>query len=449
MSTAAKEEMHSPPTATRSVEEIFSLAALFAVSSEPRIGANAPEGKKPHPGIFSRNRTIAVGATWAKWPGTHQVSGRSWPKTVLGIAIDANGNTLSDASGKQYTWDFENRLTQAVVPGTNGGTTIFKYDPFGRRIQKSGPLGTTNYLYDGINLLVETDSAGNVLAKYSNQPGIDQPLSELRSGSPSYYEQDTLGSVTSLSDVSGVLANTYTFDGFGKQTSSSGSLTNPFRYTGREFDQETGIDYYRFRYYDPSVGRFISEDPIRYGGGGDFYAYVGNNATSYIDPSGLSPSGPPGPPPLKPPPIYYPGGGSWNGDGQSTNNCYSYGCDRLHPPGNPHAPQPGEDSGVPHGRTCATIKAAAEADGVLDGQGGSCPCNYHKVKLYIGEHVHDPTQPYRDLGWDYHWIREDAYGGWSSKHGLGPVGPQVSDPDLDALIWGYDQPCGMMCARNQ
>jgi len=50
-------------------------------------------------------------------------------------------------SGKSYTWDFENRLTQAVVPGT--GTTTFKYDPFGRRIQKSGPLGTTNYLYDG------------------------------------------------------------------------------------------------------------------------------------------------------------------------------------------------------------------------------------------------------------------------------------------------------------
>src|SRR5438309_9815124 len=54
---------------------------------------------------------------------------------------DANGNTLSDASGKQYTWDFENRLAQAMNPGV--GTTTFRYDPFGRRIQKSGPLGTT------------------------------------------------------------------------------------------------------------------------------------------------------------------------------------------------------------------------------------------------------------------------------------------------------------------
>jgi YD repeat-containing protein len=58
------------------------------------------------------------------------------------VRYDANGNTLSDSSGKSYSWDFENRLVQAVVPGT--GTVTFKYDPFGRRIQKSGPLGTTN-----------------------------------------------------------------------------------------------------------------------------------------------------------------------------------------------------------------------------------------------------------------------------------------------------------------
>ena len=69
---------------------------------------------------------------------------------------DANGNTLSDASGRSFTWDFENRLTQVVNPGV--GTTTFRYDPFGRRIQKSGPLGTTNYLYDGDNAIEEADA---------------------------------------------------------------------------------------------------------------------------------------------------------------------------------------------------------------------------------------------------------------------------------------------------
>ena len=75
---------------------------------------------------------------------------------------DANGNALTDAQGRSFTWDFENRMIQAVVPGNNGGTTTFKYDPFGRRIQKSGPLGTTNYLYDGIRIIEFANASGGV-----------------------------------------------------------------------------------------------------------------------------------------------------------------------------------------------------------------------------------------------------------------------------------------------
>ncbi len=107
-------------------------------------------------------------------------------------SYDANGNMLTDANGKSYIWDFENRLTQAVVPGPNGGTTTFKYDPFGRRIQKSGPLGTANYLYEGANLIEELDNSSGVLSRYTFG-GLDHPLSELRSGTTSYYEQDALG----------------------------------------------------------------------------------------------------------------------------------------------------------------------------------------------------------------------------------------------------------------
>lgn len=65
---------------------------------------------------------------------------------------------------------------QAVVPGTGGGTTTFKYDPFGRRIQKSGPLGTTNYLYDGLASIEDTDASGNIVGKYTQGGGIDHPL---------------------------------------------------------------------------------------------------------------------------------------------------------------------------------------------------------------------------------------------------------------------------------
>src|SRR6202034_2797471 len=132
------------------------------------------------------------------------------------VAYDANGNTLTDAQGRSYTWDFENRLTQAVVPGSSGGTTTFKYDPFGRRIQKYGPLGTTNYLYDGANVIQETDNGGNVLARYAQGGWLDEPLSQSRAGTTSFYELDGNLSITSLTASSGAVANTYTYDSFGK-----------------------------------------------------------------------------------------------------------------------------------------------------------------------------------------------------------------------------------------
>ena len=205
---------------------------------------------------------------------------------------DANGNTLSDASGKSYTWDFENRLAQAVVPGTSGGTTSFKYDPFGRRIQKSGPLGTTNYLYDGTNSIEEVNSGGNVSAKYSQSPVVDEDLAMFRSGVASYYHSDGLGSITSLSNAAGALANTYTYDSFGRLIASTGPLVNPFQYTAREFDPETNLYNYRARYYDGVTARFLSEDQMGFDIGSNFYHYVGNNPVNLVDRFGLAASKP-------------------------------------------------------------------------------------------------------------------------------------------------------------
>ena len=72
--------------------------------------------------------------------------------------------------------------------------------------------GPTDYLYDGTNLLKEVDQSGNLLARYTQGPGIDQPLAEFRAGTTSYYQQDALSSVTSLSNGAGGLPNTYTYD---------------------------------------------------------------------------------------------------------------------------------------------------------------------------------------------------------------------------------------------
>jgi len=167
-------------------------------------------------------------------------------------------------------------------------TNSFKYDPFGRRIEKTTSSTTSIYAYDANNLVEETNATGAVVARYAVTQNIDEPLAMLRSATTSYYHADGLGSVTSLSNAAGALAQTYTFDSFGNLTASSGSLTNPFQYTGRESDPETGLYYYRARYYDPAEGRFLNEDPIRFNGGMNFYRYVSNNPAFSKDPYGLA-----------------------------------------------------------------------------------------------------------------------------------------------------------------
>jgi RHS repeat-associated protein len=211
----------------------------------------------------------------------------------MSYTYDNNGSTQSktDSTGTtNYTWDFENRLTSVALPGT-GGTVSFKYDPFGRRAQKALTQGTTttttNYVFDGDNSIEEVDQNGGVLARYEQGLNIDEPLAMLRGTTASYYHADGLGSVTSLTDSTGATKQTYSFDSFGNQTASTGSLTNPFRYTGREFDTETNLYFYRARYFDPASGRFLSEDPTGFDAGIDFYTYVENSPTNYEDPQGL------------------------------------------------------------------------------------------------------------------------------------------------------------------
>jgi RHS repeat-associated protein len=144
-------------------------------------------------------------------------------------------------------------------------------------------------LYDGANVVAELDAAGNTVAHYAQGPGIDQALAMLRDGLVSYYHSDGLGSITSLTNPAGANLVTYAYDAFGNMTDSGGNFVNPYRYTGREWDGETGLYYYRARYYDPSIGRFISEDPIHFNGGINFYRYADNAPTNWTDASGLSP----------------------------------------------------------------------------------------------------------------------------------------------------------------
>lgn len=130
------------------------------------------------------------------------------------------------------------------------------------------------------------DKDGSLGERFTYGPGVDEPLVGRRNPQIYYYEADGLGSVTSLTDTSGALAATYTYDSFGQTTHITGNATNWFRYAGREFDSNGGLYYNRARYYDPQVGRFISEDPIGFRAGTNFYAYTRNDAPNLKDPTG-------------------------------------------------------------------------------------------------------------------------------------------------------------------
>ena len=205
---------------------------------------------------------------------------------------DNNGNTTGktvSGSTTTYNWDFENRLTSVVLPGT-GGTVSFKYDPFGRRIEKVSPTsGTTIYAYDGDNMVEQLNSSGTATARYTQGPGIDEPLEVYEGGKSYYYHADGLGSIVALTKSTGTAANTYFgYNTFGGMPNPSETVSNPFRFTGRDYDSETGLYYYRARYYDSLFGRFLSEDPIRWAGGLNLYRYVKNQPEVLTDPTGLA-----------------------------------------------------------------------------------------------------------------------------------------------------------------
>ncbi len=195
------------------------------------------------------------------------------------LFYDPNGNMTSDGT-HSYMWDARNRLTQI----DSGNTASFSYDPFGRRTSKTVLSTQTGFVYDSANPVQEL--SGTTVTGNSLSGGVDEVFQRTDSAGTRSFLTDALGNTLTLTDSTGTAQTSYTFEPFGNATTTGAATTNSFAYTGRELDA-TGLYFNRARYYNPQLQRFISEDPLRFTGGVDFYAYVHSSPVNLMDPFGL------------------------------------------------------------------------------------------------------------------------------------------------------------------
>ncbi|MFJ4250282.1 RHS repeat-associated core domain-containing protein [Pseudomonas sp. NPDC089741] len=244
-------------------------------------------------------------------PGPSQIKGnRLLMQGDRHYDYDAFGNLIRERRGtaqklvSEYRYDSQHRLIGLTRP--DGQTASYRYDAFGRRISKTVNGVTTEFFWQGDNLVAE--SSQNEYRSYVYEPGTFRPLALLdgkgpKKACPFYYQLDHLGTPLELTDYSGEIVWSAQYDAYGKVAALSLAaaeyLDQPLRFQGQYFDAESGLHYNRHRYYDPRLGRYLTPDPIKLAGGLNQYQYV-PNPTGWVDPLGLTSNCPPPKQPCRP-----------------------------------------------------------------------------------------------------------------------------------------------------
>jgi RHS repeat-associated protein len=210
---------------------------------------------------------------------------------------DGEGNRTKRteiATGKvtEYVWDYHNRLTSLLFKDAAGNvakTIGYTYDVNNQRIGKNVDGAVERYILDRNQIALVFDGSGVQKSRYLYGTGVDQVLAEETGTNVRWFLADEQGTIKDVLDNTGAVIDHVSYDSLGRIVNQTNVLDLRYAYTGREWDGETGQYYNRARYYDPTVGRFISEDPLGFGAGDtNIYRYVGNSFVNETDPSGLA-----------------------------------------------------------------------------------------------------------------------------------------------------------------
>ena len=226
---------------------------------------------------------------------------------------DANFNQTDDGNSPfTLVYDANDRLQQVKDRSSGAVLVRYNYDAFGRRVEKSiaglpNPQRITRYYYSDQRIIEERDRRDEVQAVYTYGTYIDEPLTMDRDGERFYYHGNRVFSTYALTDSAGQIVERYSYTPYGEATTFDAAyqnagfvsrVGNPFTFTSRELDAETGLMHFRTRTYDPLQGRFKQRDPAGYVDGMNLYA-------GYFSPNSLDPYGfedEPTPEPVPPPP---------------------------------------------------------------------------------------------------------------------------------------------------
>jgi RHS repeat-associated protein len=204
---------------------------------------------------------------------------------------DARGNLvrLSASEGEwNYHYNGRNFLVRAEGPG--GQSITFGYDAFGRRLWKRSGETEVKYVWAGEQLLREVTQIGlrTSVRDYLYSPGNCAPLATRLDGRVYSYHTDHLGTPRRLTDEKGVVIWSADYTAFGEAQVQLETVPNALRFPGQYFDSETGLHYNRFRYYSPTLGRYLSRDPVGVLSGTNLYRYANNDPINGFDAQGLS-----------------------------------------------------------------------------------------------------------------------------------------------------------------